>query len=257
MPEILFESDSLIPEELRGEAKKNEAGKFVLNLVPKTKLDEFRENNVRVSKERDELLGKYSKVSQIVGEDPDTFAKDLADLRQTHQQVADGKLKKSEDIEKTVTDRTAAMRKSFEDQSQLSAKETALAKAENESLKGEIRKINIDRAITSSVLGEKSGALPEALPHILSEAYKVFVVEANGDIVPKNGDAIIYGANGSSPMTPDEWLQKLREKSSYLFKPSAGGGAAGSKDTKMGGLNAADYAKLTPYQKLELANRGK
>jgi hypothetical protein len=257
MPEFLFDADSMIPDELRSSATKNEAGKFVLNLVPKAKLDEFRESNIKVSKERDELLGKYGKVSQLVGEDADAFAKELAELRSTHTQVADGKLKKSEDIEKTLTERTAAMRKSFEDQSQNASKENALIKADNEALKGEIKKINIDRAITGAVLNGKAGALPEALPHILSEAYKVFVVEPNGDIIPKNGDAIIYGADGSSPMTSDEWLLKLSEKSSYLFKPSAGGGATGAKDTNTGGMSAAEFAKLKPQQKLELANRAR
>lgn len=257
MPEFFFDTADHIPEELRAEAKKNEAGKFVINLVAKTKLDEFRENNVKVSKERDDLLGKYGKVSPLVGEDIEAFTKELAELRATNQQVADGKLKKSDDIEKTLTERTAAMRKSFEDQSQNSSKDNALIKAENEALKGEIKKINIDRAVTAAVLNGKSGALPEAIPHILAEAYKVFVVEANGDIVPKNGDAIIYGANGSSPMNFEEWLIKLQEKSSYLFKPSAGGGAAGSKDTKTGGLSVADFAKLSPMAKLELANKSR
>lgn len=257
MPEFLFDADTMIPDELRSSATKNDAGKFVLNLVPKAKLDEFRESNIKVSKERDELLGKYGKVSQLVGEDADAFAKELSELRSTYQQVSDGKLKKSEDIEKTLTERTAAMRKSFEDQSQNSSKENALIKADNEALKGEIKKINIDRAITGAVLNGKSGALPEALPHILSEAYKVFVVESNGDIIPKNGDAIIYGADGSSPMTSDEWLSKLSEKSPYLFKPSAGGGAAGAKDTHTGGMSAAEFAKLKPQQKLELANRAR
>jgi hypothetical protein len=257
MPDFTFNTADEIPEELRGEAKKNDAGKFVLNLVHKIKLDEFRENNVKVSKERDDLLKKFGLVSTIVGEDPEAFQKEVDELRKMNQQVKDGKLKASDDIEKVLTDRTSTMRKTFEEQAQINAKELAKAKDEIASLTGELKKINIDRSITAAVLDEKSGALHEALPHILSEAYKVFIVENSGDIVPKNGDAIIYGADGATAMTPTEWLHKLREKHSYLFKNSAGGGASGNKDPRFGGLSQEAWNKLSPEAKLRIANGSK
>ena len=81
MPDFLFDNVEQIAEELRGDAKKNDAGKFVLNLVPKTKLDEFRENNIKLSKERDDLSKVVAKVLPIVGEDADKFAEELAALR--------------------------------------------------------------------------------------------------------------------------------------------------------------------------------
>ncbi|MEO7017978.1 MAG: hypothetical protein ABI067_15795 [Leifsonia sp.] len=255
MPDFIFDTIDSIPEDMRGDAKKNDAGKFVINLVQKTKVDEFRETNVKVAKERDALLSKLNVVSPIVGDDPEAFAAELKVLRAMKQQVDDGKLKPGEDVEKALAERTTAMRTSFEEQAQARAKELAEKTGENAKLQTELRKVNISHAITSAVLNEKSGALPLALPHILQEAYKVFTVEADGSLVPKKGDAIIYGTDGATPMTPMEFLHKLRETASYLFKPSAGGGAAGNSNKDYGGLSLVDYNKLSPQAKLQMANR--
>lgn len=259
MPEFLFDTDTIIPEELRGTAKKNDAGKFVLNLVPKEKVDEFRERNITVSKERDELKALAERVKPLVGEDIDAFSTEVTELRKLKQQVADGTIKASGDIAKEIEQRTTSMRQGYEKTLQDNAKAIADANATVASLKTELNRVHVDRAVTQAVMSEKSGANPEALPHILIEAYKIFSADENGEVVPKQGDAIIYGPSGTSPMTPAEWLEgKLRERSPYLFKNSSGGGAAGGADkTKYNGMTKEEFSKLSPAQKLALANTAK
>jgi hypothetical protein len=48
MPNITLPTRDAWPEELR-EHVKEESGGFVLNVVPKTKLDEFRNTNIEVA----------------------------------------------------------------------------------------------------------------------------------------------------------------------------------------------------------------
>lgn len=255
MPDFIFDTDTQIPEELRATATKNSEGKFILNLVPKAKLDEFRENNIKVAKERDDLKTKWDKVAPVVGEDVSKFEETFKTLQSTAQQVADGKLKTSADIDKVIVERTNEMRSSFEKKSQDDAKRIAELTGVNGSLKAELSKVHIDRQLTVAVMDEKSGARTDALPHILTEAYKVFHVQEDGSLLPKAGEAIIYGSDGATAMTPTEWLGKLKEKFPYLFKNSSGGGASGGTDKRFGGLKKEDFDKLKPSQKLALANK--
>ena len=58
MPEIVFESLDKVPEGLREHAKEEE-GKVKVNVVPKNKLDEFRETNIKLAQERDSLKSAF------------------------------------------------------------------------------------------------------------------------------------------------------------------------------------------------------
>jgi hypothetical protein len=104
---------------------------------------------------------------------------------------------------------------------------------------------------------EKSGALQSATTHILREAYDVFRPMDGGRLVPYDAEGkIIYGSDGSTPMTPLEWLGKLREASPFFFKGSMGGGANGNNgaDTR---LTPAEFAAMSPQEKMNRARAGR
>jgi hypothetical protein len=61
----------------------------------------------------------------------------------------------------------------------------------------------------------------------------------------------MYGADGSTPMTPMEWLAKLREEKPFLFKQSEGGGSGGGG--RPGGLSQADLQKMSPVERMNYA----
>ncbi len=103
------------------------------------------------------------------------------------------------------------------------------------------------------MIDPNSGVRPEALHDIATRAYALFKFE-DGKMVPKSGEATIYGSDGASPMTVSEWLVKLRNEAPHYFKGNNGGGAAGGKDDKIGGYTQAQIAAMTPQQKLALAN---
>jgi hypothetical protein len=107
-------------------------------------------------------------------------------------------------------------------------------------------------------MSKDSGANPEALPDILSRASRTFTVTEKGQVVAMDGDAVLYGADGATPMSPREWLGKVIEEAPYLSKSSAGGGAAGNRgDEKFGGMSADEFNKLSPQRRMEIARSKK
>jgi len=257
MPDISFDSLDAVPEGLKEVAKDNGSGKFVVNVVPAAKLDEFRNNNIAVSKERDTLKSFKDLWAPIIGEDPDAFKADVERLRTVDQEVKDGKLKGSKDIEAEVNRRVETMKTGYETRLQAAEQARVAAEATAKDADTRFKRSIVDRAITDAVLNEKSGAEPRALPDIIERAAKVFAVGDDGKLTPKEGEAIIYGADGATPMTPNEWLGKLKESAPYFFKASGGGNAGGGNTSKIpGGLTKEAYDKLPPDKKLELARKG-
>jgi hypothetical protein len=264
MPDIFYSTKEEAPEGLRESLKDTGDGKFVVSVVPKVKLDEFRENNVNLSKERDTLKTVRDAVAKLFGEefDLEKAGLEVSELRSIAQQVKDGKLTTKTDVEQEVLNRVGQMKTGFEEQIKTHATEAANWKTKYSAENQRYKRTLIDRAVLDVILDEKSGVNPSAKDDILSRAYGVWHVE-DGDspkMTPKSGDAILYGADGASPMSPHEWVVSLREKSPHLFRQSAGGGAGGQEGgalKQFGGMSQSEFNKLTPLQKLEIANAGK
>lgn len=255
MPSLTFETLDAVPEGLREFASEVD-GKITVKVVPETKLSEFREKNITLSQERDKLDAQARRLAELVGEDPDAFAAELQELRETAQKVKDGQLKASDDVEAVVRERVAKMKEEYEQQVRQRADEAKAWQGKAATIQQQYDRSIIDQNVTRAVVDPKVGALPEALPDILSRAYGVFTVE-NGKLVAKAGDAVIYGSDGTTPLSPAEWLNELKQTASYFFKGSTGGGAAGNGPGTIAGMSKAEFAKLSPQEKLRLANSGK
>lgn len=255
MPKIYFDTRDAFPEGLR-EIATEENGKFVVDVVPQAKLAEFRDNNIAISKERDTLKTQVGDYAKLVGEDFKAFETEVTELRTIAQQVKDGKLKGTGDVEAEVTRRVTTMKGDFERQLQEKANEVNTWKTKAAETDQKFRRSQIDRAVTDAVLNDKSGAIPSALPDILMRAYGVFVVGDDGKLTAKDGEAVIYGSDGATPISPLEWLGSLREKAPHFFKGSSGGGASGTQNGKgYGSLTKEEFMKMPPQQRLEYARK--
>lgn len=255
MPLLTYESLELVPEGLR-EFVKEADGKITVKVAPEAKLAEFRDKNITLSQERDKLDAQARKLAELVGENPDAFQAELNELRETAKKVQDGQLKASDDIEAVVRERVAKMKEDYEAQVKSRADEAKAWQTKATTVQTQYDRSIIDRNVTQAVIDPKLGARPDALPDILHRAYGIFSVE-NGRLTARNGEAVLYGADGSTPLTPNEWLSELKQTAPYFFKDSNGGGAAGSGPGTIAGMSKAEFAKLPAAKRLQLANEGK
>lgn len=252
MPAIKFDTKEAIPEGLREFATESEDGKFTVKVAPEAKLNEFRDKNITLSQQIETLTPTLARVKEIAGEDLDAFANKVSELESIAQRVADGELKTTEDIEKAVAERAKAMKDGYESNQKAERDLRTKAEKERDEARSALDRTEVRHAITAAVIAPNSGVRPEALGDILERAYKLFKW-VNGKPVPMNGESTVFGADGAEPMTPSEWIAKLRDEAPYFFAGNGGGGANGGRDTKHG-MTQAEIAKLTPAQKLALAN---
>lgn len=268
MPVIYFPTKDAVPPDLLEAALEvtegDNKGQFGVNVVPRKKMEEFRDNNIEISKRLEKAEGLVSKVLAATGVksadefDPAKFTEELGALKDTAQKVADGKLQAKDDIEKAVAARTEAMREKFNTDLQAAAVEKATLKRERDEAISQFKRTFIDKAVAQVIADPDLGLEPTALVDVVSKAYNVFKVQDDNSLRPEtpNGQTM-WGEDGTTPMNMKEWINiALRKESPHYFKKSNGGGAGGGGDTKQfGGMSEADFNKLSPQRRLEIANQ--
>lgn len=253
MPIIKFKTKEEVPEGLKAEEKD---GAFVVDVVEKAKLDEFRDNNIALSKERDTYKNKASFYESIAGDDPEKFKGELEDLRKTDQLVKDGKLKGSSAVDEEVNRRVTSVKEGYDGQIRDLSTKLEKANMRADTAEGRARRSVVTNAVTQAILDPESGVNPAASKFVLEQAYGLFHVDENENLIPKKGDAVQYGADGVSPMTPKEWLQKLLVDAPYFSLKSSGGGASGNGDSKLpGGFSQESWDKLSPQERIKEARK--
>lgn len=263
MATLTYDSLSDVPESLRESAKEGEGGKYTVKVAPAEKITEFRENNVKLSQERDELVGKVSQYEQVTGVSLDDlgegklsdFAKMLESLRETKKKVDDGALVENTSLEEAAASRVTEVTNNFKAQLAEMAKERDAHKERAKSAEERANQMMVENSIRLAASDPDVAMLDKAVGLVLPSAFKTFRIE-EGKLVPKTGDGtVIYGSDGVTPMTVKEWLLKQRDDNEFLFKGSKGGGAAGSDQKNSGRLSAAELAQMTPQQRINYARK--
>lgn len=232
---LKFVLDSLedLEDNVKALYSKHTDGKFYLDVegaVSKSKVDEFRDNNVSLKQQIEELTDKFGNV-------------DIDKYNELMEKAAtdDGKKRITmEKVDEIVTERTKAMKAEHTNQID------ALQKANN-GLTGQLNGLLIDGAVRNSAVEAKvKGA---ALEDVVLRAKQTFKV-VDGKAVAHDGEgAIIYGKDGSNPLSTVEWIGGLKTSAPHLFETSKGGGA-GAGDKKPGQQQTEDTANMSPLQKI-------
>lgn len=214
-----------VPENVRSLYRQEGTG-YVLDaedVVPKTRLDEFRTNNIQLQQQLDKLKDV----------DPVKYA----ELIQLQQQVEEGQLIKAGKLEEVVTLRVTNMKKDLE--TKLTTTESALQIANNQ-----LSILMIDNAVRQEAV--KNGALTTALDDVVLRARTVYSMD-KGQAIPKDDKGqVIYGKDGQTPMAMSDWIVNLKKTAPHLFAGSQGSGAGGGRN----GPSAGDISKLSPAQKI-------
>jgi hypothetical protein len=237
MVELKYKDKESIPAKFADAAEQIEGKEeWVVKVDLASKVDEFRENNIELSKKVESL----SKIEESVKtffpdkEDEEDFdfealSNELAELRKTSQKVSDGKLKASDDIEKEVDKRVSRLQETHAKELEDLRNQNSVLVLTVEQKEQKIRDNILDTAISNLTNDESLGLNPTATKMIAVEARTIFSVDDKGALLAKDQDGnTLWGDDGRTILTPREWVSndKLRETHSWMFRQSVGAGDA-------------------------------
>jgi hypothetical protein len=200
-------------------------GEWVLDAEPdgsKSKLDEFRQNNITLT----------NQLKKFEGIDPDAVHQ-LADDK---RKLEEAQQLKAGEVDKVVEARLKTARAEWD-------KTHGVVVAERDALTGRLTAIQIDQAVVSEAT--KRGLRPTALTDITSRARTNFkLVNGVPQAFEADGQTARMGKDGVSPMTLAEWVDALVSDAPHLFEANAGSGAVGS-----GSGGAGNRSVKNPFRK--------
>lgn len=225
-----------VPEAFR-ELYSQSADGFVLDLEDtdfKSKLSEFRDNNIALRRKVDEF-GKseeeLSKLRELAkkydGLDPEKAKAALDQLAELEEK----NLLDAGKLDEVVAQRTERMRQDYE--GRMKAMQTQLEKEKGSS--GHFRKLYSNTVIDSSLQGavnEVATVRSGAMQDILARGRGTWTVDEDGNLIPRDAQGNVrYGKDGNSPITTKEWAESLVLDAPYLFEASSGGGSNSNRNT--------------------------
>ncbi len=150
--------------------------------------------------------------------------------------IADGK------IDVVLEKRTEMLK--TEHQKQLQTKDDALQQANSRIEK--LSQLAVNGALVAAA--GSVGALPESMKAIQALAKGVFVTDENGAVVALDSDGdVVYGKDGKTPLSVNEWLEGIKAEMPNLFSQPKGAGAKGS----IIGSGSLKRSEMTSEQKHE------
>ncbi len=196
--------------------------------VEKTKLDESRNSNAALTRERDELKQRFD------GIDPDA----VRALAAEKQKLEEAAQIKSGEVEKVIEARTKSLKSELQ-------KQIASLTGERDSLNARLVTIQIDQGILAAAT--KRGLRATAIPDITSRARSTFkLVEGVSTAFADDGKTVRAGKDGATPMTFDEWMDAQVSEAPHLFESNAGSGAgAGALPPGKGG----GFSNRNPFKR--------
>lgn len=171
---------------------------------------------------RDELLGKLktatTDLKRFDGIDPDAVRTILSKFASDEE----AGLLKAGKIDEVLNKRTERMQ--AENAKALKAEQEKSARSDAKASKLAAR--TLSGAVKDAAI--KSGALPEALEDIVLRSSGLWRLNDDGEPVAMNGDEIVLGKDGKTPLSPIEWAESLRETAAHLWPKAQGTNAPGS-----------------------------
>lgn len=203
-----------------------------------------------LQKEREAVAELKQQLSRYRDVDPEKYNEALRKL----SEIEDKKLIEEGKLEELLQKRTETMKRDH--QAQLEAAQSKLAEFEQTTtkLRESLSRTVIENGIVAAVT-KVGNVRKEALSDVLSRGQTVWGLDENNNPVPRKSDGTpIYGKDGRSVMTMDEWAQTLVTEAPHLFEKTQGGSARTEGSTQRGGL-PENFDNLSPADKLALGRR--
>lgn len=186
----------------------------------KEKLDEFRNNNVALMKEQEKL---QAQVKQFEGIDPEKAREAQAKLHELEEK----KMLDDGQIDELVNKRTERMRSDFENKYKALEERNAHLESRTVNTESQLHAKMVESGIANAVSAVgtvRKGAMPD----ILARAGSVWKLDDELNLVAMRGDQPMIGADGKTPLTPEEYATSLLQDAPFFFEGSSGSGAGGN-----------------------------
>ncbi len=224
-----------LPEELQSEYVFDEKlSRFVLKIEDhpiqaaldelKAKVDGpkgFRENNIALLKEKDDLLAKLSGYGNV----------SPAEIQALRQKVGEFERNTGASDPKSVAALVAAQVAAAVDPLKT---ELASERQKRESKEAALARKTVESSLRDAAV--KAGVADPALPDFLNRGLGVFAFEGEEVVAKdKDGQPVYSKAHPGQLLTPEEWAFGLADSAPHLFRESNGGGAPGGSGSPGGG----------------------
>jgi hypothetical protein len=193
-------------------------GKFELpveGLVPQERLREFRDNNIALMKEREELKKALTKYNDI---DPEKYQEALKKLTELDDKkmLDEGKIEellqaRMERYNEDWNNREKGYQKKISEQESMTAR--LVESLARERIDGRLREV-----------APKIGITKTGIDDFIRRGREVWQL-VDGEPVAMHGDQPIYGKDPSQRISMEEWGTDLAPEAPHLFERSMGGGA--------------------------------
>lgn len=241
---IKYTYDNLesIPENMVDLYAKQEDGTYSLGevegLVQKTKVDEFRDNNINLRKQIEEIQsGKDESVRQaeeirlemeaIKRQYDGIDLEEVKALQAERKAMEEKKLIEAGEVDKLIEQRVQEVLgvKDKEAEGLKSGYEAKMKELTELALgyDAQLNEMLVDNEITR--LAAEAGVRSTAVDDVLNRGRSMFEVE-DGVATAKDSDGRkIYGDDAVTPLTIEGWLTKLTDSAPHLFESSKGSGS--------------------------------
>lgn len=217
-----YSTENDIPEALKAYFAKQQDGTFHLQCegaVAADRLAEFRDNNTALIKQVADLNTKFKDI------DPDEARALLA----KSDEIKAAKVVKSEDVDKLIAERVAAVQKTAKTElDAVTAKATAAAT--------QLAKLTIHGKALE--IAAAAGLRPSAQADLIARAERTWSLNDQGQPVATGPDGkALYSPKDASPLGMAEWMESQLKDAPHLFESGKGSGSQGGAGGGSGGGN--------------------
>lgn len=226
-----------LPEVMQDAYEKKDDGVYYLTgvdgMVPKKKVDEFRETS---RKTQSELEKAMEQLKQFEGVD----LEHIKAIQKKAQELEEKKLIDAGDIDKIVEERVKPI------VTQINTEKSDLQK-NLDMVNRQLGILKIDNR--ASELAVAAGVEKSALPDVITRANRTFkIVDGKTKALDGEGKPV-YGADGITPLSLDSsWMETLKKDAPHLFRPPQGTGAEPGSGSRPG--SGADPSSMSAVQKI-------
>ena len=216
-----------LPEELKSYYTKKDDG-YTLETDSSEKLNEFRDNNRNLFRENEQFKKKT-----------DELESKLEQLQKTVTEKNEKELMSEGKIDELLTQRTEAMRQSYEEKIENLSKnyETAEKTLDIHIVENQIR----DAAIKANAKNDR------AVDHIIRAIRPNLKRDGTNAVrVDKDGNPVM-SEDGSTPQGISDIVEELKVSDGFLFAESTGSGATGGNDQAVSAKKKIRRSEIGKY----------